>query len=239
MSKRLVLISGKTTTGKSASLRNIKDPEGVLYMGAEGGKDLPFASQFKEVIITDPYQVFQLFDLAEQKQECHTLVIDSITYLMDMFETQYVLASDDTRKAWGDYAQYFKKLIQEKVAKSTKNVIMTAHTDTILNDQENFMETKVPIKGALKNQGIESYFSCIVSTKRVSLDKLKDFQNENLHITEEDIQNGYKYVFQTRTTKETINERIRNPMGMWAFNETYIDNDVQILIDRLEKYYGK
>ena len=39
-------------------------------------------------------------------------------------------------------------------------------------------------------------------------------------------------------TKETVNERIRSPMGMWPRNETYIDNNLQNVINRLHKYYS-
>ena len=47
-----------------------------------------------------------------------------------------------------------------------------------------------------------------------------------------------KYVFQTRLTKETVYERIRSPMGMFQINETYIDNDVQLVLNRLREYYA-
>lgn len=33
----LVLICGESTTGKSASLRNIPKPEGVMYLNCESG----------------------------------------------------------------------------------------------------------------------------------------------------------------------------------------------------------
>lgn len=236
---RLVLITGKSTTGKSACLRNLKSPEKVLYLNTESGKDLPFPSKFKSFNVTDPLQIENLFDQAEtQGDKCETVIIDSQTYMMDQYESIHVLTAANTMKAWGDYAQFFKKLMQSTIAKSTKNVIMTAHTLTTLNEADGFMETAVPVKGALKNQGIESYFSCVVSTKKVSITDLEKYDNPLLNITEEEKLLGVKYVFQTRLTKDTINERIRSPMGMWDIKETYIDNDVQLILDRLNKYYG-
>ena len=53
----------------------------------------------------------------------------------------------------------------------------------------------------------------------------------------EDKANGFKYVYQTRLTKETVNERMRSPMGMWDMKETYIDNNLQNVINRLHEYY--
>ena len=41
-----------------------------------------------------------------------------------------------------------------------------------MNDAEMAMETLVKVKGSLMNQGIESYFSTIVSTKKVNLKHL-------------------------------------------------------------------
>jgi hypothetical protein len=54
----------------------------------------------------------------------------------------------------GDFAQYYKTLMQSSVANSTKNVYFMAHTMNILNENDGIMETKVPIKGSLKNNGI-------------------------------------------------------------------------------------
>lgn len=34
---QLVLIAGKSATGKSASLRNLREPESVMYLNCEAG----------------------------------------------------------------------------------------------------------------------------------------------------------------------------------------------------------
>ena len=102
----------------------------------------------------DPLQIQEAFDWAETQSKIHTIVIDSLTYLLDMYESFYVLNSSNTMQAWGQFAQYFKVLMQQYVAKSTKRIIFTAHTSDTLNEGEMVMETKVPVKGALKNNGI-------------------------------------------------------------------------------------
>jgi len=81
-------------------------------------------------------------------------------------------------------------------------------------------------------------FSVVVSTKKMKLKDLEKFQNDLLHITEDDEDVGFKYVFQTRLTKDTVNERIRSPEGMWARNETYIDNDVALVLQRIREHYA-
>lgn len=234
----LVLVGGKSSCGKSASLMNLKNPEGVLYLNCESGKRLPFPAKFKQFTVTDPYQVYNAFDEAEAHPEVHSIVVDSQTYLMDMFESLHVLPSNDTQKAWGAFQQYFKNLMQIYVARSKKNVIFTAHTLDVLNEGEMVMETKVPVKGALKNNGIESFFSVVLAAKKMSLKALEAYENDFLTITPDDEMVGYKYVFQTRLTKDTVGERIRGPLGMWDVSETFIDNNMQLVMDKLHSYYG-
>lgn len=238
MNKRLVLIAGKSASGKSASLRNLRDPEGVLFLNCEAGKDLPMPAKFRKMTVTDPYQVWDAFDKAEASEKIHTIVIDTFTFLMDMFESVHVLPSTNTMAAWGQYAQFVKTLMQDKVANSTKNVIVLAHTMDILNETEGVMETLVKVKGSTMNQGVEAFFSTVVSCKKLPLKKLEKYKNDNLIITPEEEAVGFKYVFQTLLTKETVNERIRSPMGLWSRDETFIDNDAQFLLDQLNSYYA-
>lgn len=234
----LVCVVGKSATGKSACLMGLKDPAGVMYLNCESGKKLPFRSKFKEFTITDPLQIYEGFDVAETKPEIHTIVIDTQTYLMDMFESLYVINAVNGQKAWGDYAQYFKNLMQQYVAKSTKNVIFLAHTADTLNESEMAIETRIPVKGSLKNNGIESFFGQVIATKKMKLKDLKDYSNPLLTITPEEEALGYKHVFQTRLTKETVGERLRGPMGFWDTKETYINNDIQLVLNRLREYYA-
>lgn len=234
----LVLIAGKSSTGKSASLMGLENPEGVMYLNCEAGKKLPFKAKFKQYVITDPLQVFEAFEAAENMPDVHTIVIDTLTYLMDMYESLYVYNSANTQKAWGDFAQYYKALMQNYVAKSTKNVIFLAHTSDSLNEAEMAMETKVPVKGSIKNNGIESYFSVVISTKKVPLKALRDYSSDLLNITPDEEALGFKYVFQTRLTKDTVGERMRGPLGLFETKETFIDNNAQLVLNRLHEYYA-
>lgn len=236
MNDNLILISGKTGTGKSMSLANLKDQPGVMYLNTETGKKLPFKNDFDTYTITDPLQVKEAFEVAETMPHIHTIVVDSLTYLMDMYNSVYVRNSDDGRSAWGDYAEYFRDLMQQYVAKSTKNVVFTAHTADVQVDELN-VDTMVKIQGSLMNTGVESWFSCVVSTKIMNPRDLAPYSSDLLNIDEEEEAIGVKHTFQTRKTRETSRERIRGPLKMWTVKETYIDNDIQAVIDRLHEYY--
>ena len=180
----------------------------------------------------------EAFEAAETMEGVHTIVVDSLTYLLDMYESVYVLKSSNTMQAWGQFSQYFKELMQQYVAKSTKNVIFTAHTSDTMNESEMVMETKVPVKGSLKNNGIESYFTVVIASKKVRVKDLKDYGSDLLTITPEEETLGYKYVFQTKLTKDTVNERLRGPLGLWETKETYIDNNMELVLNRLHEYYA-
>lgn len=97
---QLVLICGPSASGKSASLRNIRNQERWLYMGTEAGKRLPFKNKFRSARVTDPMQVLGAFDYAiEHKDDVDGIIVDSLTFLMDQYESQYVLTAANTMKA--------------------------------------------------------------------------------------------------------------------------------------------
>lgn len=234
---QLVLICGISGTGKSTSLKDIKNQDKWLYLGTEAGKRLPFQNNFDAYRIVDPYQVLEGFDYGIGNPEIEGIIIDSMTFLMDMFESTYVIDSSNGMKAWSQYQQFFKEIMQKKVIEFERPVIITAHTKDDINEKTAEVTTAVPIKGALRGNGIESYFSSVLGTKKMSLKELEKYDNDLLTITEDDEILGYKYVFQTRLTKKTIGERIRTPIGLFSINETFIDNNTQLLLDRLTEFY--
>lgn len=238
MNDQLVLIGGESGSGKSASLRNIRSQSNWLYLNTEAGKWLPFQNDFQAHRIEDPYQIHEAFDYGKDRPEIHGIIIDTATFMMDMFETMYVLPSTNTMAAWGAYAQFWKVLLQQKVVAFQKPVIILAHTRQDLDEKAMEMKTQVPIKGSLKNNGVEAYFSTVVATKKVNLKDLEAYPNDLLTITEDDEMLGYKHVFQTRLTKATVNERIRSPMGLFTREQTFMDNDAQRLLDHLHTFYA-
>lgn len=236
----LILVVGESSAGKSASLMNLKNPEGVIYLNCESGKKLPFKAKFQQFTITEPYQVIEAFQAHKSgKLKAHTLVTDTLTFLLDMYESQYIIGASDGRAAWGNFQQFFKEIMQTHVPEADMNVAFFAHSRADYDEAKMEMKVAVPVKGALKNNGIEAYFSHVIAAKRMSISKLEDYRENNklLTITPREEMLGYKHVFQTQVTKETVGERIRGPMGMWSHEETYIDNDLQLVFDRLHEYY--
>lgn len=236
MNEHLALICGKSGSGKSASLRNLRDPESVLYLNCEAGKRLPFPAKFVQKTVTNPMQVKDAFAWAEKQDHIKVIVVDTLTFWLDMYISQYVRTSVDGRAAWGNFAEFFRSTMQIDVAKSTKKVIFLAHVLDVYNETAMVMETAIPVAGSLKNQGIEAYFSMVLMCQKIKIDDLAE-GSALLNITPREKTLGFKHVFQTEVTKDTINTRIRGPMMLWAENETFIDNDIQMVIDRMDLYY--
>jgi len=238
MNNKIALIMGPPASGKTASLRNIKEPEGVVYFNFDG-KGLPFKSGFKEVFIEDVADVFDYINEVKDVDKIHTIIIDTITFMMDQYETQYVVNSTNTMKGWGNYGQFYKQ-VMHKLKASGKNVIVLAHEKKVMNEEEMVLETKVPVKGAVGNLGVEADFEVVLSAKKIPLKKLEYLgKSELLKPEPTDEIYGFKYVFQTMLDKDTLNEKMRSPMGMWKYpEEKYINNDVQLVIDRLNDYIG-
>lgn len=235
---QLVLISGESASGKSASLMNIPNQERWAYLNCEAGKRLPFKNKFQTGIITDPYEVYTYFDHVAGNPDFDGIIIDTATFLMEMYESLYIVGAANTQNAWGDYFQFWKNLMQKYVAGSDKSVIILGHTRSEYDEKNLSYKTAVPIKGALKNNGLEAYFSTVVSTKKVSLKDLEGYKSNLLNITEQDELLGYKHVFQTQLTKTTVGERIRSPLGLFTREQTYMDNDANLLLNHLRAYYA-
>jgi AAA domain len=233
----IVLVMGKPNTGKSTSLRNLKNQDSMIYLNTDL-KALPFKNKFMKAIdVADAMDVIGYVQQIEQTPAVTGAVLDTLTFLMSMYERQYVLNSTNTQKAWGDYGNFYRDFIHA-IKSGTKDYAILAHEDTILNEQTMQMESKVPVKGSVGKTGVEADFTTILSTKEISIKKLEAYQNDLLHITDEEREDGVKRVFCTRISKEFIGDKTRSAMGLWKREELFIDNDLNQVFTRLREYYA-
>lgn len=234
--KNILLVMGKPNTGKSSSLRNLPQ-ERMVYLNTDL-KALPFRHKFAAVAeISDAIDVLSYITEIENNPDIDGAVLDTITFLMQMYERQYVTNSADTQKAWGGYGNFYREFVHA-IKAGSKDYVILAHEDTQYNETTMSFDTKIPIKGAVGKIGVEADFTTIIGSKQVQTAKLKDHANGLLSITPEEVEDGIKYVFCTRITKEHPGEKLRAPMGFWDRSELYIDNDVQQVFDRMKTYYG-
>lgn len=235
--KNIVLIMGKPNTGKSTSLMNLANQERMVYLNTDL-KELPFKDRFlRNVEISDAMDVLAFINDIEKSDKVDGAVLDTITFLMSMYERQYVINSANTQAAWGNYGNFYREFIHA-IKSGTKDYAVLAHEESVLNEQAMQMESRVPIKGSVGKVGVEADFTTILSTKQMPIKKLEPYANDLLHITDNEREDGFKYVFCTRVTKESIGEKMRSALGLWNRNELYIDNDLNQVFARLKKYYG-
>ena len=228
---------GKPNTGKSTSLMNLHNQNKMVYLNTDL-KELPFKSRFiKNVEVADALDVLAYIKEIEQSEQVEGAVLDTLTFLMSMFERQYVNGSANTQKAWGDYGNFYREFIHA-IKAGSKDYAILAHEDSFLNEQSMQMESRVPLKGSVAKIGVEADFTTILSTKQMPIKKLEGHENDLLHITDEEREDGFKYVFATRVTKESVGEKMRSAIGLWNRNELYIDNDLNQVFNRLKEYYA-
>lgn len=236
--KNVVLIIGRPASGKSMALRNLNQEESV-YFNCDL-KELPFKSNFAEnVPITDPMDIIDYINEINDVPSVKNGIVDTITFLMNAVETQYVLTATNTQAAWQKYASFYKELIHA-IKSGSKNYAILAHEADVVNEVEGTLEKVVPIKGSVGKVGCEADFTTILAAKRMPVKKLRKYVegNDLLNITEEEEEDEFKYVFQTRVTKDTLGEKSRSAVGLWKRNELYIDNDLNAVFKRLNEYYS-
>lgn len=234
--KNIVLIMGKPNTGKSTSLMKLANQDKMVYLNTDL-KELPFKSRFlKSVDVADAMDVLSYINEIENAPMVEGAVLDTLTFLMSMYERQYVANAANGQKAWGDYGNFYKEFIHA-IKAGSKDYAILAHEDTVLNEQSMQMETRIPVKGSVGKVGVEADFTTILATKQMPIKKLEGFENDLLHITDEEREDGFKYVFVTRVTKDSIGEKMRSAIGLWNRNELYIDNDLNQVFARLKEYY--
>lgn len=233
--KNIVLVLGTPTSGKTTSLMKMPNQNKKVYFNTDL-KELTFPSKFEEVSVTNPLDMLTFIAQVEQEDSMDTAVLDTVSFLMSMYEQQIVNTSSNTMQAWGNYAKFYKDIIHA-IKSGTKDYAIMSHTEDKLNEKEMVLETKACIKGSVGKLGIEADFSTIVSAKRVSLKQLEGWENDLLTITEEEKEDGFKYVFATRVDKDTLGEKMRSPIGLWERKEKYIDNNLAFVFDKLHTYY--
>lgn len=238
--KNIVLIMGPPSSGKSTSLMQLTNQSEMVYLNTDL-KELPFKDNFlSNVEVADAMDVLSYIPQIEENPAVNGVVLDTVTFLMNMYERQYVSTAVNTQQAWGSYANFYREFIHA-IKAGSKNYAILAHEETSLNEKNMQMETKVPVKGAVGRIGVEADFTTILSAKQMPISKVEQFvcpENKLLTISDDEREDGFKYVFQTRCIGDSMGEKMRSAMGLWHRKELYINNDLNAVFARLNEYYA-
>ncbi len=223
--KKCLLLNGQSGTGKTASLRRLVQEHGekVAYIDTDGHGALPFKGKnkiAKYIIPSDPLEVNLGVRALEADDTIEYIIIDTLSHYLRILEQKHVIGSDDSRGAWGKTYQYeLYSLLDFATHESKKTWIFLSHV--MEGDVENFKTTvKSFVKGATKSVGIESFFQFVIYTDITDSDETED---------------GLKYRFQVKKTKETTNLSVKTPIGM--FPEPYTENnDIMEVLSIIDHY---
>ena len=216
--KKMVLNVGGTGTGKTTGLRNL-DKARTVYIDFDRKsiKAFPDMDKFREWVKIDfvDHLVPGLIAL-EADPECDTIVIDTLSFALDMFVAQKIDTAADTRAAWGDYKRFYKEVIH--LAKSsTKSYIFLTHEKSVYNEAAMETKTTAYAQGSIAGM-IEADFALVAySHKYVNDDGMP----------------AYGYL--VGPTKDTLALSAKSPMGMFP-NPLVEDNDITILLKAADEY---
>lgn len=235
---RVVMIAGASNTGKSTALRNLKNREKYAYLNGDK-KPLPIGGANAFLInqmVENPADILGFYDQLEGSDKCDGIILDTLTIMMSNYHRKLSeeLSGFDI---WNEYAEFYHKW-NDRVQASKKTHIIMAHTANDLNEQTGNMESTIQVKGAVGKLGVEAHQTLVVTTKQMPVGKLESHQSKYLVITERERKAGMKYVFSVELNKESVGDRTRAPFGFWEDDVFYTDNDIQIILDKYDEFYG-
>ena len=216
--KKIVLMLGEPSSGKTSSLRNMP-LEKTVYIDVDRKSIKSFRGmdKFKDWVKLDYVDhLIPGLQALEADDECDYVVIDTLSFLMDLFVAQKVDTAADTRSAWSDYKKFYKEIINFAKT-SSKSFIFLSHTKTSYNEMEMESKTQAYVQGSLLGK-LEADFAVVVYTRK--------------YLNDDGIP---KFGFSVSVTKETIHTSVRTPFGM--FDEpTLDDNDIMEIFKAIEEY---
>jgi archaellum biogenesis ATPase FlaH len=214
----LFLLIGKSGTGKTSSLRNLP-LEKTALINAEAKSMLPFKGAKKlkhHWVLKDITKFMSGLDVLIKKDDIEYIVIDSLSFLMSMYETQIITKAPNTMKAWGDYAIFYREMIH-KLKTCKKHVVITSHPTEVQDESTMLINQCAMVKGSLKGM-VEADFNVVVYTYNSA--------NEDGLI---------EYKFLVKKTKNTIGWSVKSPLGMFE-NDILETNDVMEVFKAIQDF---
>ena len=217
-------IVGRSGTGKTTSLRNLK-PEETFIINTDD-KGLPFRGWKKNypefnaekgtgnhVRTTDPVNVLKWMNFVSARlPNVKNLIIDTMNSLMTV---EFMNRSKETGfQKFTDIALHAFQIVKNaKTFRDDLNVFLLFHVDE-QNDGMGTTTSKIKTLGKLLDDKVvlESLLTIVLYSEVEHSDK------------------GNKYFFRTQSSNDTC----KSPMGM--FNDMLIPNDLTYVIDCIKAY---
>lgn len=213
---KTVLCIADTGAGKTSSLRNL-DMASVCYVNVDG-KPLPFKHKdlAKNITLNNTQQLINGMEQIENDMDIEYCVIDTITFLGDMFYTEHIENSSNGMRAWADYKSYILKVIN-MAKRSRINYIFLAHSQDVYDEKEMATKTFAKIQGSLKGGGLEGHFTYVL-----------------YNVVKADADGMPEYLYLTNKQKGYIGLSAKTPFDMV---EAWIPNDITLFFNAVDEYH--
>jgi hypothetical protein len=204
-----VLIMGRSGSGKSASLRNVNQTMFVINVNK---KPLPFKNNENlKIMNCDEYLKIKSALKAAYEKDIRLAVIDDAGYLMtSKFMAGHRQAKGNSQfDLYNEIADNFYSLIKFIADDLPEDMIVYV---TMHEEKNDMGESKPKTIGKLLDDKVcvEGMFTIVLHSMKLD----------------------GKYVFATNTDGLDVT---KSPIGM--FEDTYIDNDIQLVTDKIRAYY--
>lgn len=223
----ICLILGKTGTGKSTSIKNL-NPDTTAIINVLG-KPLPFkgsnaAYNIERMNIMQAYDhasiITAIHDISTTATHIKDLIIDDATYIMR--KENFNKATSKGYDKFVEMAVHFQKIIETaEQARKDLNIYIMMHTEDVVSNGS-IVEQKVSTVGKM----LESQYN-IPEVVTVTLISNCSF-NEKGDAT-------YSFITK-RCMIDGVLYPAKSPDGM--FEETFIPNDLSLVSQKMEEYYG-
>ena len=222
----IMIILGKSGTGKSSSIKGLNPEETVIINTLK--KRLPFKgssalynAEKKNMFNIDDYeQIINCLKFVGDKTDKKNIVIDDCIYCMR--KEYFRRAKEAGYTKYTELAQHFQQLISTcENLRDDLNVFFMLHSEDVVSDNS-IVGYKVSTIGKL----LDSQYNPIECVPMVLYSAIKY-----------DDKGKPTYGFYTHAVKEGMAEiPAKSPDGM--FEEDFIPNDLGTVVSKIEEYYN-
>lgn len=223
----VVMLLGKSGTGKSTSIKGLNPKETVIFNVLH--KRLPFkgsGSLYNEtnhnLIETDNYLniINNIKAISDNADYVKNIVIDDMTYILR--KEYFARAKESGYSKYTELAQHFQQVIQScEVARPDLNVFMILHSEDVQSDR-----TTVGYKVATVGNLIDNQYNPMEVVPMVLYSAVKF-----------DDKGKATFGFYThRVAEGTVEIPAKSPDEM--FTEDFIPNDLSIVVKAMNEYYN-
>ena len=222
----VVMLLGKSGTGKSTSIKTL-DPKETVVINVLG-KMLPFkgsnamynAENKNMFRVKDHNEMVNLLKACNLQSNIKNIIMDDCIYIMR--KEYFSRAKESGYVKYTELAQHFQDIISTcESLRPTLNVFMILHSEDVVSDNS-IVEYKVSTIGKM----LDNQYNPIEVVPMVLYSSVIY-----------DDKGAASYGFYTHRHKEgTIVIPAKTPDGM--FEEEFIPNDLQLVVDKMKEYYG-